>query len=47
VVRCVENDEKSVDGVVLRYVNRLSDYFFILSRFIAKNLEIIVFVWEK
>ncbi|MBO5816941.1 MAG: cob(I)yrinic acid a,c-diamide adenosyltransferase [Paludibacteraceae bacterium] len=47
VVRCIENDEKSVDGVVLRYVNRLSDYFFILSRFIAKNLEIIVFVWEK
>ncbi len=40
-------DVKSVFGEEFLYINRLSDYFFVLSRFIAKNLEISLFVWEK
>ena len=32
---------------VWQFVNRLSDYCFVLARFMAKNLEISVPVWEK
>ena len=32
---------------VWQFVNRLSDYCFVLSRFIANNLEISIPVWEK
>ena len=32
---------------VWQFVNRLSDYWFVLSRFIADNLEISVSTWEK
>ena len=35
-----------VQEVMLRYVNRLSDYFFVLSRFIVKNEEIEEFIWK-
>mgnify|MGYP002518328143 FL=1 len=42
--------EASGDGVpddVWQFVNRMSDYCFVLARFMAKNLEISVPVWEK
>jgi cob(I)alamin adenosyltransferase len=32
---------------VWQFVNRMSDYCFVLARFMAKNLEISVPVWEK
>ena len=47
VVRWLEDGDEEVDSVVVRYVNRLSDYLFVLSRFVANNLEISLFVWEK
>ena len=47
VVRWFEDSDEDIDSVVVRYVNRLSDYLFVLSRFVANNLEISLFVWEK
>ena len=47
VVKWLEDSDEEVDSVVVRYVNRLSDYLFVLSRFVANNLEISLFVWEK
>jgi cob(I)alamin adenosyltransferase len=47
IVRWLEESGYVMDNVVVRYVNRLSDYLFVLSRFVANNLEIRVFVWEK
>ena len=47
IVRWLEESGDVMDNVVVRYVNRLSDYLFVLSRFVANNLEIRVFVWEK
>ena len=36
-----------VDDEVMKFVNRLSDYCFVLARFIANNLEISIPTWEK
>lgn len=47
VVKWLEDSGVEAESVELRYINRLSDYFFVLARFIAKNLEITLFVWEK
>ena len=47
VVKWLENDGEEIDSVVVRYINRLSDYLFVLSRFVANNLEISLFVWKK
>ncbi len=47
IVKCMEDSEVEVDNVVIHHINRLSDYFFILSRYVANNLEIKLFVWEK
>ena len=47
IVKCLEDGEFEMDSVVIHYVNRLSDYFFVLSRYVANNLEIKLFVWEK
>lgn len=41
-----ETDE-DVSEEVWQFVNRLSDYCFVLARYIANNLEINVPVWEK
>lgn len=46
-IKWLEDSGEDVDTVVVRYVNRLSDYLFVLSRIIANNLEISLFVWEK
>jgi cob(I)alamin adenosyltransferase len=46
-VKWLEDSGVEAESVELRYINRLSDYFFVLARFIAKNLEITLFVWEK
>ena len=42
-----EASGESMREAVLQYINRLSDSYFVLSRFIAKNLEISVLNWEK
>ncbi|MFI5154616.1 MAG: cob(I)yrinic acid a,c-diamide adenosyltransferase [Chitinophagales bacterium] len=34
-----------VDPLVIKYLNRLSDYFFVLSRFIAKQLKVEEILW--
>ena len=47
VVKWLEDGDEEVDSVVVRYVNRLSDYLFVLSRFVANNLEISLFVWKN
>lgn len=47
IVKWLEDSGEEVDSVVVRYVNRLSDYLFVLSRFVAENLEIRLYVWEK
>jgi cob(I)alamin adenosyltransferase len=47
VVRWLEECEQEGECIELRFVNRLSDYFFVLARFLAKNLEISLIVWEK
>lgn len=47
VIKWLEESEMEAENVHVRFVNRLSDYFFVLARFIAENLEINLFVWEK
>ena len=42
-----EETGETVADEVWQFVNRLSDYCFVLARFVAKNLEISVPVWEK
>ena len=42
-----EESGETVAESVWQFVNRLSDYCFVLSRFVAKNLEIRVYFWEK
>jgi len=38
---CVELSENSkVEGIVIQYLNRLSDYLFVLSRFLTKILKV-------
>ena len=40
-------EEYVMDDEVMKFVNRLSDYCFVLARFIANNLEISIPTWEK
>ena len=44
---CKLNDEKGVDENVLKYINRLSDYLFILSRKFMKDNKREEIIWEK
>jgi len=38
--------EEQVAAVVLQYLNRLSDYLFVLSRYIGKNLGATEVIWK-
>ncbi|GAB3497446.1 cob(I)yrinic acid a,c-diamide adenosyltransferase [Spirosoma knui] len=40
------NDQSLVDELVLQYLNRLSDYLFVLSRKIAQELTVNEVVWK-
>ena len=40
------NDESPVDGLVIQYLNRLSDFFFMLGRKMAQELGIEEVKWE-
>lgn len=44
---CKLNDEKGVDENVLKYINRLSDYLFILSRKLMKDNKKEEIIWKK
>lgn len=46
--RCVSHlaETTEVAGVILRYLNRLSDYLFVLSRLISREKEAIETPWE-
>lgn len=39
-------DIEEIDGILIKYVNRLSDYLFILSRKYAEKLEIKEVIWN-
>ena len=36
-----------VEDLALQYLNRLSDYFFVLARFLAKDLGVEEVIWSK
>lgn len=40
------NDESPVDELVLQYLNRLSDYLFVLSRKMAQDLNVTEIIWK-
>lgn len=41
------NTDNQLDTNALKYTNRLSDFFFILSRKIASDMKCEIFLWEK
>jgi cob(I)alamin adenosyltransferase len=45
---CVSMQENNsfVEPLVLKYLNRLSDYLFVLARYIGHNLEVDEIVWK-
>lgn len=45
VVSLAQND--TVDAVLIRYLNRLSDYLFVLSRYFSLRLQVPEIYWEK
>jgi len=40
------NEEEPLDENIMKYVNRLSDYLFVYSRWVAKQLKEDEFLWE-
>jgi len=46
--RCIDLLEKGlpVDPLIIKYLNRLSDYFFVLSRYIGQQLHIKEILWK-
>ena len=40
------DEAEGVDNIVLKYLNRLSDYFFVLSRKLAKDLGVEEVTWN-
>ncbi len=45
VVELLMSDEEQ-DGLIIKYINRLSDYLFTLSRYIGKDLEVEEITWR-
>ncbi|HLU89552.1 MAG TPA: cob(I)yrinic acid a,c-diamide adenosyltransferase [Cyclobacteriaceae bacterium] len=46
--RCVIalHEQEPVDEIILLYLNRLSDYLFVLGRFVAKELKVEEITWD-
>jgi len=42
----LQNEKEIVEGIVIKYLNRLSDYLFILARFIAFQLKVPEIAWK-
>jgi cob(I)alamin adenosyltransferase len=40
------NEDSPVDPTIIRFLNRLSDYFFVLGRFLAKELGVQETIWR-
>ena len=47
IVDWCDSEEKELPSGVVCYVNRLSDYCFVLARWIAKEEKIMPFFWKK
>lgn len=45
VVELLLSDEEQ-DGLIIKYINRLSDYLFTLSRYIGKDLQVEEITWR-
>jgi cob(I)alamin adenosyltransferase len=43
----IGNEQGETEGVELQFVNRLSDYLFVLARFIGYKLDEIEQIWQK
>lgn len=45
---CVAMQENDlyIDAIVIKYINRLSDYLFVLARFIAQELQVEEITWK-
>ena len=44
---CVQlNTDETIDQSIIPYLNRLSDYFFVLSRFLAKENNVDEVIWK-
>lgn len=45
---CVHMQEEGmfVDGLIIKYLNRLSDYLFVLSRFLSKLMNVEEVLWK-
>ena len=46
IVKLARSEEGAVDPVILGYINRLSDYFFVLSRFLSHAKGIPETIWS-
>lgn len=46
--RCVValHEHEPVDEIIIKYLNRLSDYLFVLGRLVAKELDVAEVTWE-
>ena len=40
------HDESEVNPIIIKYINRLSDYLFVLSRFVAQSLAAPELPWK-
>lgn len=40
------NDTEEIDHSIIPYLNRLSDYLFVLSRFLAKEQDVAEVIWQ-
>jgi cob(I)alamin adenosyltransferase len=46
IVDLLNTDEQQHDSLIIKYINRLSDYLFVLSRYMAKELEAEEIAWK-
>lgn len=46
VVQLVEQQSQAASGLILRYLNRLSDYLFVLSRFLLQQAGVEARLWK-